>query len=153
MPAAENLVLKTATNTIEVGYRFKSTSKTLTDAHFLFFSGMSGDTGKSHTDAEYAKKTRLGKLSAHGFLVASLTALGASDLRDRPDGFVFVEQNGKFLKPAVIGDTLTPQFEVERIWRDEKDRTFCRIKTWLTNQHEEKVFDGFQLYRIIPLTS
>jgi len=143
------LTLKTATNTIAEGYKFQSTPKTITDAHFLFFSGLTGDTGRSHIDAEYAKKTRLGKPSAHGLLLVSMTALGASNFKDKPDGFVFVEQSCKFLKPVVVGDTLSPQFEIERIWQEEH-RTFCRIKTMILNQRSEKVLDGLQLYRIIP---
>jgi len=35
-------------------------SKTLTDAHFMFFAGMTGDAHPIHYDDEYAKKTRYG---------------------------------------------------------------------------------------------
>jgi len=143
------LTLKTASNSIGEGYSFQSPSKTITDAHFLFFSGLTGDTGRSHIDAEYAKRTRLGKPSAHGLLLASMTALGASNLKDKPEGFVFVEQGCKFLKGVVVGDTLTPQFEVEKIWK-EGHRTFCRLKTKVLNQNSETVLEGFHLYRIIP---
>lgn len=146
---SSGLTLKTATNEIGEGYTFNAPPKTITDAHFLFFSAITGDNGRSHVDAEYAKRTSLGKPSAHGFMIASMTALGASNLRDKPDGFVFVEHGCKFIKPVVAGDTLTPSFEVERIWQ-EGHRTFCRIKTMVTNQRSETVLDGFQLYRIIP---
>jgi acyl dehydratase len=146
---SSGLTLKTATNTIGEGFSFDSPSRTVTDAHFLFFSGLTGDMGRSHVDAEYSKRTSLGKPSAHGLLLASMTALGASNLRDKPEGFVFVEQGCKFLKPTVVGDTLTPKFEIERIWQ-EGHRTFCRIKTRVLNQRSEAVLEGFHLYRIIP---
>ena len=32
----------------KVGERFESPSKTLTDAHFMFFAGMSGDAHRLH---------------------------------------------------------------------------------------------------------
>ncbi len=146
---SSGLTLKTATNTIGEGYSFDSPSRTLTDAHFLFFSGLTGDMGRSHIDAEYAKKTRLGKPSAHGLLIAAMTAMGGSNLRDKPEGFVLVEQGCRFLKPAAVGDTLTPKFEVEKIWQ-EGHRTFCRIKTAVINQRSEVILEGFQLCRIMP---
>lgn len=146
---ATGLTLKTATNTIGEGYAFRSPTRTITDAYFLFFAGITGDTGRSHIDAEYAKRTSLGKPSAHGLMVASLTALGASNLRDKPDGFVLVEQGCKFLKPVVSGDTLAPEFEVEKIWQDGH-RTFCRLKTRVLNQRADVVLEGFHLYRVIP---
>ena len=63
-----------------VGDRFKSPSRTLTDAHFLFFAGMTGDNHPIHYDDEYGKKTRYGRRVAHGLLLTSLTAVGASTL-------------------------------------------------------------------------
>src|SRR5207245_9814349 len=63
-----------------VGDQFKSPSRTLTDAHFLFFAGMTGDNHPIHYDVEYAKKTRFGGRLAHGLLLASLPAAGASTL-------------------------------------------------------------------------
>jgi acyl dehydratase len=146
---SSGLTLKTATNTIGEGYTFDGPSRTITDAHFLFFTGLTGDMGRSHIDAHYAKRTSLGAPSAHGLLINAFTALGASNLRDKPEGFIFIEQGCKFLKPAVSGDTLTPKFEIEKIWQ-EGHRTFCRIKTRVTNQREETVIEGFHLYRIIP---
>src|SRR5213594_2617775 len=44
----------------KVGDRFKSPSRTLTDAHFMFFAGMTGDNHPIHYDEEYGKKTRFG---------------------------------------------------------------------------------------------
>src|SRR5437660_10577006 len=104
---------------IRRGDTFEGPSKTLNDAHFLFFSGLTGDAHPIHYDVEYAKATRFGKPLAHGLLLASMTALGASSARERIEGFVFVEQGCRFLKPALVGDTIRPRFEVEKIWSDE----------------------------------
>jgi acyl dehydratase len=134
---------------LRVGETFDGPSKTLTDAHFLFFSGLTGDTHPVHYDVEYAKATRFGKPLAHGLLLASLTAFGASTGRERCDGFVFVEQGCRFLLPAFVGDTLQPKLEVERLWQEGK-REFCRLKTKLINQRGETVVEGFHIYRILP---
>ena len=135
--------------TLEVGDTFEGPSKTLTDAHFLLFSGITGDTHPIHYDVEYAGKTRFGKPLAHGLLLASLTALGASTARDRLDGFVFVEQGCKYLRPALVGDTVRPRMTLERIW-DEGHRKFYRFATTLLNQRGEHLLEGFHVYRALP---
>jgi len=99
----------------EPGQVFTSPSKTLTDAHFLFFSELTGDNHPIHYDVEYAKLTRFGAPLAHGLLLAAMTALGASDASSKIDGFVFIEQGSRFLKPVLVGDTIRPQITVEKI--------------------------------------
>src|SRR3954465_6744201 len=100
-------------NPVKVGETFKGPSKTLTDAHFLMFSGITGDVHPIHYDVEYAKQTRFGKPLAHGLMLASLTALGASSGRERIDGYVMIEQGSRFLQPAAVGDTVKPTLLVE----------------------------------------
>ena len=46
---------------LKVGEMFEGPSKTLTDAHFLLFSGLTGDVHPIHYDVEYARQTRFGK--------------------------------------------------------------------------------------------
>ncbi|TAK80608.1 MAG: dehydratase [Betaproteobacteria bacterium] len=130
------------------GERFEGPSKTLTDAHFLLFSALTGDVHPIHYDAEYAKGTRFGKPLAHGLMLNALTALGASNARERLHGFVFVEQGCRFFKPAVVGDTVRPRQEIERVW-EEKGKLFCRVKTSLVNQRDEILIEGFHLYRVL----
>ena len=130
------------------GERFEGPSKTLTDAHFLFFSALTGDVHPIHYDVEYAARTRFGRPLAHGLLLSSLTALGASTARERLHGFVFVEQGCRFLKPAVAGDTVRPRQTIERVW-EENGKRFCRVKTTVLNQRDEVLVEGFHLYRIL----
>ena len=131
------------------GQVFNSPSKTLTDAHFLFFSGLTGDNHPIHYDVEYAKSTRFGAPLAHGLLLAAMTALGASDASPQIEGFVFVEQGSRFLKPALVGDTIRPQLTVEKIW-NEGQRRYVRFATTLRNQRDEIVLEGFHVYQIVP---
>ena len=135
--------------TFQPGYTFEGPSKTLTDAHFLLFSGITGDTHPIHYDVEYAKQTHFGKPLAHGLLLASMTALGASSAREQLDGFVFVEQGCTYLKPALVGDTIRPLFVLEKLW-DEGHRRFCRFATSLVNQRGERLLEGFHLYQVMP---
>jgi acyl dehydratase len=133
---------------LPLGTTVRGPSKTLTDAHFLFFSGLTGDTHPIHYDVEYARGTRFGKPLTHGLLLASLTALGASPVSDKLEGFVFVEQGCRFLKAVTLGDTVQPQQTLERVWT-EGHRRFARFKTALINQHQEVVLEGFHIYRIL----
>ena len=130
------------------GQVFTSPSKTLTDAHFLFFSGLTGDNHPIHYDVEYARTTRFGKPLAHGLLLASMTALGASPASPHAEGFVFVEQGCRFLKPVAVGDTIHPRLTVDRVWQEGR-RRFVRLATAITNQRGETVLEGFHLYQII----
>ncbi len=134
---------------LKIGESFGGPSKTLTDAHFLLFSGVTGDVHPIHYDVEYAKKSHFGKPLAHGLLLTSLTALGASSARERMDGYIFVEQGCRFLKPALVGDTVRPVFTLEKLW-DEGHRRFARFKTALLNQRDETLLEGFHLYRVMP---
>lgn len=128
------------------GASFEGPSKTLNDTHFVLFSGITGDVHPIHYDVEYAKQTHFGKPLAHGLLLASMTALGASTARGVIDGLVFIEQGCRFLKPAVIGDTIRPRLTLEKIWSEEH-RTFYRFATCLLNQHDEVLLEGFHVYR------
>lgn len=134
---------------IEEGQVFTTPTKTLTDAHFLFFSGLTGDNHPIHYDVEYAKSTKFGAPLAHGLLLAGMTALGGSNASFQIDDFVFVEQGSRFLKPAKIGDTIHTQLTVEKIWLEGK-RRFVRFATAMRNQREETVLEGFHVYQIVP---
>ena len=138
-----------ADDELRVGRVFTSPSKTLTDAHFLFFSGLTGDNHPIHYDVEYARGTRFGKPLAHGLLLASMTALGASPASPLIDGLVFVEQGSRFLRPVAVGDTIHPSLTVERVWEEGK-RRFVRFASAITNQRGETVLEGFHLYQVVP---
>jgi acyl dehydratase len=137
---------------LKPGEVFETPSKTLTDAHFLFFSGLTGDNHPIHYDVEYAKGTRFGKPLAHGLLLASMTALGASPASARIEGFAFVEQGSRFLRPVMVGDTIRPRLTVERVWQEGK-RRFVRLATALLNQRGETVLEGFHVYQVLPPAS
>jgi 3-hydroxybutyryl-CoA dehydratase len=133
----------------QVGDRFESPSKTLTDAHFLFFAGMTGDAHPIHYDDEHAKTTRFGRRLAHGLLLTSLTAVGASTLASIIEDSVvaFVEQATRFRAPAFIGDTLKPRHEVVALER-KRSAGLLTLRVTLTNQRGETVLEGEHRYLI-----
>ena len=130
-----------------VGDKFKIPSRTMTDAHFLFFAGMTGDNHPLHYDQEYCKQTRFGRPVAHGLMVAGMAAVGASNLSPAiKDSIVaFLEQSSRFLKPVFVGDTLSVALEVVAV---EPHRTtgVVKLKTAITNQRGELVMEGSHTY-------
>ena len=132
-----------------IGDRFESPSRTLTDAHFMFFAGLTGDAHPLHYDDEYAKKTRFGRRLAHGLLLTSLTAVGASTLAPVIEASIvaFVEQTTRFTGPVGIGDTLKPRHEVVGLDR-KRSAGLLTLRVTLTNQRGDVVLDGEHRYLI-----
>lgn len=132
-----------------LGETFQSPSTTLTDAHFLAFAEITGDRHPIHYDDEYAKTTRFGKRVAHGLLVTAMTAVGASNLSSLLEGSIvaFVEQSSRFLKPVLVGDTITPEIEVSELV-PKTEMGLVRLTTRVTNQRGELVLEGIHAYLI-----
>ncbi|MFQ5899563.1 MAG: MaoC family dehydratase [Candidatus Methylomirabilia bacterium] len=133
----------------QVTDRFTSPSKTITDAHFLFFSGLTGDNHPIHYDEEYARNTKFGSRVAHGLLLMAMTAVGASPLAHRLHAsmIAFVEQGCRFVKPVFIGDTIYPEHEVAGLER-RADRGLVRLNTRITNQGGDTVLEGYHVYLV-----
>jgi acyl dehydratase len=96
------------------GQVYSGQSRTLGEEAFGKFAQLTGDAHPIHYDREYAMKTRFGERVAHGLLVMSITALGATPLSRRLESSMvaFVEQDCRFLKPVLIGETISTEFEV-----------------------------------------
>jgi acyl dehydratase len=132
-----------------LGEKFHIPTKTITDAHFLAFAELTGDSHPIHYDDEYAKTTRFGKRVAHGLLVTAMTAVGASTLSPLLEGSIvaFVEQSSRFLKPVLVGDTLTPELEVIELI-PKTNMGLLRLTSRITNQRGEVVLEGIHAYLI-----
>lgn len=131
------------------GRQFAGVPHVLDDKAFRQFAEMTGDAHPLHYDAEYAKKTPFGKPLAHGLLVMSMTALGATPLSNNVEASMvaFLEQGGKFLKPVLTGDTVTPLMEVEEARTTSNPANgIVRFVVRLTNQRGELVLSGFHTY-------
>ena len=132
-----------------LGETFTIPSKTLTDAHFLFFAGLTGDNNPIHYDVEHAKTTRFGKPITHGLLVASMTAAGASTLNPHLEGSIvaFLEQSSRFLNPVLLGDTIYPELEVSELV-PKTDVGVVRVTSRVKNQRGELCLEGMHAYLI-----
>lgn len=99
----------------EVGQRFQTVSRTITESDVVTFAGLSGDFNQLHTDEEFAKNTPYGRRIAHGLLgmaIASGLTMRSGVLEGT--ALAFREINTwKFSNPIFLGDTIHVDLEVK----------------------------------------
>lgn len=97
--------------TYQVGERWTSRGRTITESDLVLFSAFSGDWYPLHTDKEWASHSIFGQRIAHGMLVMSV-ATGLI----RMDPGVIIAFYGidqvRFVAPTFIGDTIHVELEI-----------------------------------------
>lgn len=133
-----------------LGERWASPSRTLNDAHFMAFAMLTGDDHPIHYDDVYAATHPFGKRVAHGLLMASITALGGSEISSQLAETVvaFVSQQTTFKRPGLIGDTVQPRFEVTEVERKRGGKGLVRIRVTVVNSDGEELLEGEHAYLI-----
>jgi acyl dehydratase len=122
---------------LEVGQRARRT-KTITAHDVELYAEVTGDLNPLHFDAEFAARTRFGRLVAQGGITAGmLNALVAMDLPG--PGTVFMSQSLRYLAPTYLGDTLTAEVEILSV---KPDKPVCQLKATITNQDGTVVLEG-----------
>ena len=132
-----------------VGDSFESPSKTLTNAHFVAFVGLTGDNHPIHYDLEYCRERGFPERLSHGLLNVAQTALGASELSAQVNECIiaFLEQSSRFLGPIYVGDTIHPRLTVSELI--PKNTTgILKMRCTLHNQRDELVLEGEHVYLI-----
>lgn len=121
----------------EVGQRARR-SQTVTARHVELYAEITGDRNPLHFDADFAGRTRFGRLVAQGGITSGmLNALVAMDLPG--PGTVFMSQSLRYLAPTYLGDTLTAEVEVLAV---KPDKPVCQLKATITNQDGAVVLEG-----------
>jgi 3-hydroxybutyryl-CoA dehydratase len=123
---------------LEVGGRFRSAGRTISEADLVSFAALSGDRHPLHTDAEWAASSEFNGRIAHGtMLLAYCVGLVPFDparvlaLR----GFERVA----FKRPVRIGDTIRVEGELESK-RELDDATGLAVFAWrILNQRSDTV--------------
>jgi acyl dehydratase len=122
---------------LSVGQRARRT-QTVTARHLELYAEITGDRNPLHFDADFAARTRFGKLVAQGGITSGmLNALVAMDMPG--PGTVFMSQSLKYLAPAYVGDTLTAEAEVLGL---KPDKPVCQLKVAITNQAGTTLLEG-----------
>lgn len=120
-------------------------SKTISETDVYLFAGISGDFNPIHINRIEAEQSIFGKQIAHGLLAGSLLSNVIGTRLPGP-GTIYLEQDLKFIRPVYIGDTLTAWAEVTEIINEQK--RILKLSTWIINQRDEKVIDGYAIVKI-----
>jgi len=120
----------------EVGDVFTAPwGRTITDAHVLAFSGVTGDFQHLHVDQQYAEASQFGGRIAHGPLTA-VTGLGLQVYTQVwRNAMAFLEERHEYLLPVHIGDTIHSSMHVLDTRATKRpDRGIVFFRNDLTNQ-------------------
>jgi acyl dehydratase len=97
---------------LELGARFRSRGRTITEADLVAFAALSGDSHPLHTDAEWAAASEFGERIAHGMLIISY---GVGLVPFDPEWVLALRgfERVVFKRPVRIGDTIRVEGELE----------------------------------------
>jgi acyl dehydratase len=130
---------------LEVGFRFETSSRTITEPDLVAFTELSRDFNPLHTDAAFAAATPYGERIVQGALVLSF----ATGLRQREGLFdgtlmgLLEIRRWRFRAPVRIGDTIRVVSEVTELRPSSKpDRGVMVQHVEVVNQAGEVVNDG-----------
>lgn len=121
---------------VEVGRKFTTKARTITEADVVQFAALTGDWHPAHSDAVYAEQNMFGKRVAHGMLcVAYSIGLVQND-------YVVALRRMKnitFKRPVFIGDTIRVHGQVigKRPISDEVGMVMGQWR--IVNQDEELI--------------
>ena len=122
---------------LSVGQKARRT-QTVTARDVELYAEITGDRNPLHFDADFAARTRFGRLVAQGGIASGmLNALVAMDLPGA--GTVFMSQTLSYKAPTYLGDTLTAEVEVLSL---KADKPVCQLRATITNQDGTVVLDG-----------
>jgi acyl dehydratase len=130
---------------LDVGQRWRTAARTVTEADIVAFAGVSGDFNPIHVDAEHAATTRFGERIAHGALVLAI----ATGLRQQQGVFRGTlkawlgMREWRFQAQVRIGDTIHVVTEIKER-RETKDPASGLVVQTVEvhNQRDEVVASG-----------
>lgn len=132
---------------LKVGEVFRTSSRTLTDAHASAFQTVSLDNHPIHYDVEWARRHGHSAPVVHGLQVRAFTAPGAT-LFPHYIGEVFIsflEVSCSFTGEVHSGDTLYPALTITAL-EPRGDTGVVVTRTTVHNQRGELVLDGQHKY-------
>ena len=136
---------------VEVGFRFETPRRTVTEADLVAFAGVSGDFNPLHSDAVFAAGTIYGQRIAQGALVLSI----ATGLRQRVGLFdgtlmgLLEIRRWQFKAPVLIGDTIRVANEVTELRETSKPDRGLMVQQVDVIKQDETVVAGGELVALL----
>ncbi len=134
----------------EIGQKFVTVSRTITEADIVLHSGLSWDHNLLHTNENYARQAGFKGRIAHGhFTIAVMIGLESRlNLTDRAIAFLGIDKL-KFTAPVYPGDSIRSELEVVGKRETRKvGRGIITIRSICKNQKGERVLEGEFTYMI-----
>ena len=126
---------------LEVGQKFVSPARTVTETDIVLFAGLSGDYSLPHTNDEWCKTTPFVKKIAHGLLIASITSgLFTRTGLFEGTGLAHLGTTMKFTAPVYAGDTVHVEFTIMDKKEMDVNRGRLAIRLETFNQNGEMVY-------------
>ena len=123
---------------LEVGARFRSRGRTITETDLVNFAALTGDSHPAHTDAEWAAESEFGSRIAHGALILSY-CVGLVPFDPQHVLALRGFERVAFKRPVRIGDTIRVEGELESK-RELDGATGLVVFNWrIVNQHDVAV--------------
>jgi acyl dehydratase len=123
---------------VEVGKKYESPGRTITEAYDLQFSMLSGDWHPLHTDTEYARRGRFGERIAHGMLTLSV-ASGLMTLHPDSIQAFYGMDRVRFLRPVLFGETIRVLSEITQKDPLKEGAGTVAVQVTVVNQRDEPV--------------
>lgn len=126
----------------ELGERWTSRGRTITEADLVLFSAFSGDWYPLHTDKEYAEnETPFKQRIAHGMLVLSV-ATGLQVMEPEIIVAFYGIEKLRFINPTFINDTIHVELEVIELEDKENGTGVVTAVQKIVKQTDEVVTTG-----------
>ena len=122
---------------IQLGEKYVSRGRTITEADIVGFAGLTGDWYELHVNKEVAKNSPFGERIAHGMLVLSI-ATGLITPYDKALIAFYGMDKVRFVGATKIGDTIHVETEVTEI-RDKGTHGVVSNIVHVKNQRGEDV--------------
>lgn len=123
---------------LEVGGRFVSRARTITETDVVNFAALTADWHPLHTNAVHAEASMFGQRVAHGMLLLSYS-IGLV-----PNEYVVALRrlkNVTFKRPVFFGDTIRVEGTVVKLTPMPGDEVGMVTGRWrILNQHDQTVF-------------
>ena len=131
---------------LPVGFKYRTSSRTITEADIVSFAALTGDMNRAHVDDEAARTGPFGQRIAHGLLVVSYMAgLNTRTIVNQllePSMLALLGTECRFLKPTFADDTITVDIEVVEARPSSKpDRGVVKFRRSAVNQRGEVVVE------------
>jgi len=126
----------------EVGEKWASRARTITESDLVMFSAFSGDWYPLHTDKEYAEnQTPFKQRIAHGMLVLSV-ATGLQKMEPEVIVAFYGVDQLRFIAPTFIHDTIHVELEVLELKDKQNGTGVVTFKQSTVKQTGEAVITG-----------